>query len=116
MNVQQELARNISIQVGYNGQENFHVFSRTYVNVINPATGRAPYPNLSQEMDVRGEDGVASFHGLVSTLQINNWHGLLIRANYMFSHGLNDGSAGGGSGDYRENVACRSLREEQQQL
>jgi hypothetical protein len=51
---------------------------------------------------------VANFHGLVSTLQVNNWHGLLVRANYMYSHAINDGSAGGGSGDYPQNVSCRS--------
>lgn len=108
LNIQQALTKNVTFQVGYNGQQNYHVFSRTYVNVINPATGKPPFPNLSQDIDVRGEDGVSSFHGLVSTLQINNWHGLLVRANYMFSHALNDGSAGGGSGDYPEDVACRS--------
>ncbi len=108
LNIQQALTKNITFQVGYNGQQDYHVFSRTYVNVINPATGTVPFPNLSQDIDVRGEDGVASFHGLVSTLQVNNWHGLLFRANYMFSHALNDGSAGGGSGDYPENVSCRS--------
>ncbi len=108
LSIQQALMRNVTFQVGYNGQEDFHVFSRTYVNVINPTTGTAPFPNLSQDIDVRGEDGVASFHGMVSTLQVNNWHGLLFRANYMFAHALNDGSAGGGSGDYPQNVNCRS--------
>jgi hypothetical protein len=108
MNIQQALTQNVIFQVGYNGQENYHVFSRTYVNVINPATGKAPFPNLSQDIDVRGEDGVSNFHGIVSTLQVNNWHGFLIRANYMFSHALNDGSAGGGSGDYPQNVSCRT--------
>jgi hypothetical protein len=108
LQVQQALTKNINFQVGYNGQENYHVFSRTYVNVINPLTGKAPFPNLSQDIDVRGEDGVSNFHGLVSTLQVNNWHGLLVRANYMYSHAINDGSAGGGSGDYPQNVSCRS--------
>ena len=40
---------------------------------------------------------------------MNSWHGLLIRANYMYAHALNDGSAGGGSSDGApQNVACRS--------
>ncbi len=109
LNIQQALMKNVTLQVGYNGQENSHVFSRTYVNVVNPATGKAPFPTLSQDIDVRGEDGVANFHGLVSTLQVNNWHGLLFRANYMFSHAINDGSSGGGGSDGApQNVACRS--------
>ena len=109
LSVQQALTRQITFLAGYNGQQNYHVFSRTYVNVIDPLTGRRPFPNLDQ-IDVRGEDGVSSFHGLVSTLQVNNWKGLLVRANYMFSHALNDGSSGGGGADNNgtQNVACRS--------
>ena len=108
LSVQHAISNRMSFTVGYNGQENAHVFSRTYVNVINPATGVAPIPSLNQ-IDVRGEDGVSSFHGLVSTFQVNDWHGLLFRANYMFSHAINDGSAGGGSSDGApQNVACRA--------
>ena len=109
LSVQQALSRRVTFQVGYNGQQNYHVFNRTYVNVINPLTGVRPLPGLDQ-IDVRGEDGVSSFHGLVSSLRMNNWHGLLVSVNYMFSHALNDGSAGGGSADNNgpQNVACRS--------
>ncbi|HKE25166.1 MAG TPA: TonB-dependent receptor [Bryobacteraceae bacterium] len=108
LSIQQAITNKITFQVGYNGQQNYHVFSRTYANVINPLTGQAPIPSLNQ-IDVRGEDGVSSFHGLVSTFQVNQWKGLLLRVNYMYSHALNDGSAGGGSSDGApENVACRS--------
>jgi hypothetical protein len=108
LNVQQALTRNITLQVGYNGQQNYHVFSRTYVNIINPATGKAQFPNLSQDIDVRLEDGVSNYHGFVNTLSVNNWRGLTLRANYVWSHAMNDGSAGGGAGNYPENVSCRS--------
>ena len=41
---------------------------------------------------------------------MNDWKGLLVRVNYMYSHAINDGSAGGGSADGTgpQNVACRS--------
>jgi opacity protein-like surface antigen len=109
LSIQQALTNKVTVQAGYNGQQNYHVFNRTYVNVINPLTGQRPLPALDQ-IDVRGEDGVSSFHGLVATLQANNWKGLLLRANYMWSHALNDGSAGGGGADGNgpQNVACRS--------
>jgi len=55
------LTKQVMFQLGYNGQQNYHVFSRTYVNVINPVTGKRPLPDLDQ-IDVRGEDGVSSFH------------------------------------------------------
>ncbi len=108
LQIQRAITKNVTAQIGYSGQQNYHVFSRTYVNVINPTTGKVQFPNLSQDIDVRGEDGVSSFHGLISSLQVNNWHGWLFRANYMFSHAINDGSAGGGSGNYPQNVSCRS--------
>jgi hypothetical protein len=108
LSIQHAVTNKISFTAGYNGQQNSHVFSRTYVNVLNPVTGQAPIPSLNQ-IDVRGEDGVSSFHGLVSSFQMSDWHGLLFRANYMFSHAINDGSAGGGSSDGApQNVACRS--------
>lgn len=106
--IQHALNRHMNFQVAYDGQQNYHVFSRTYVNVINPATGQRPLPNLDQ-IDVRGEDGVASFHSLISTFQMDNLHGLLLRVNYMFEHAINDGSSGGGGSDGApQNVACRS--------
>ncbi len=107
--VQHAITNQMSFQLGYNGQQNYHVFNRTYVNVVNPLTGLKPIPSLDAGIDVRGEDGVASFHGMVNSFQINNFHGLLVRANYMWSHALNDNSAGGGGSDGApQNVACRS--------
>jgi len=32
---------------------------------------------------------------------------LLVKANYMYFRAINDGSAGGGSGDYPQNVSRR---------
>lgn len=108
INIQHQITKGMTFQTGYNGQQNYHVFNRFYVNVIDPATGRRPIPSLDQ-IDVRGEDGVSSFHGLVNTFQVNKFKGLLLRANYMWSHAINDGSAGGGGSDgAAQNVACRA--------
>lgn len=106
--IQHAITNNINFQVSYAGQQNYHVFSRTYVNVIDPVTGQRPLPNLNQ-IDVRGANGVSSYHGLISTLQINNLKGLLLRVNYTWSHGINDNSSGGGGSDGApQNVNCRS--------
>jgi hypothetical protein len=108
LTVQHTVSSHVSFEAGYSGQQNYHVFNRNYVNVINPVTGKRPLPTLDQ-VDVRGEDGVASFHGLISSLEVNNLKGLLLRANYMLSHAINDGSSGGGGADGPpQNVACRS--------
>ena len=107
--VQHAITNKISFQLGYNGQQNYHVFNRTFVNVVNPLTGLKPIPSLDAGIDVRGEDGVASFHGMVNSFQVNSFHGLLFRANYMWSHALNDNSSGGGGSDGSpQNVASRS--------
>jgi hypothetical protein len=107
--IQHALNNNISFQLGYNGQGNYHVFNRTYVNVVNPVTGLKPVPSVDANIDVRGEDGVASFHGMVDSLQINSFHGLLVRVNYMWSHAINDNSSGGGGSDGSpQNVNCRA--------
>jgi hypothetical protein len=107
LSLQQAVTNRVSFVVGYNGQKNTHVFSRTYVNVINPATGTRPLPGLDQ-IDVRGEDGNANFNGLTTTLRLNNWHGLSATANYMLSHATDDGSSGGGGASPAQNVACQS--------
>jgi hypothetical protein len=109
MTIQHAITNQVSFQIGYNGQENYHVFNRTYVNVVNPLTGLKPIPTVDANIDVRGEDGVASFHGMVNSFQVNNFHGLLVRANYMWSHALNDNSSGGGGSDGApQNVNCRA--------
>ena len=109
MIIQHAITNNVSFQVGYNGQQNYHTFSRTYVNVVNPLTGLKPVANVDANIDMRGAEGVASFHGLINTFQVNNFHGLLLRANYMWSHALNDNSSGGGGSDGApQNVNCRA--------
>jgi hypothetical protein len=109
MAIQHAITNQISFQIGYNGQQNYHVFNRTYVNVVNPLTGLKPIPSVDANIDVRGEDGVATFHGMVNSFQISNFHGLLVRANYMWSHAMNDNSSGGGGSDGSpQNVNCRA--------
>ena len=105
--VQQRLGTQLSVAANYVGQRNSHVFSRTYVNLIDPATGRRSLPNLDQ-IDVRGADGNARYHGLTTTLRLNPWHGVSATVNYTLSHARDDGSSGGGGAAPAQNVACRS--------
>jgi len=107
LNVQQALTSHLSLVAGYTGQRNSHVFSRTYVNVIDPATGQRPLPALDQ-IDVRGSDDNSRFDGLTTTLRLSAWHGLSATGNYMLSHATDDGSSGGGGANPPQNVACRS--------
>ena len=46
---------------------------------------------------------------MLANLQVNNWQWMAFpRQLHVFSHAINDGSAGGGSGNYPQNVSCRS--------
>jgi len=108
LTVEHSITPGVNFSVGYQGQQSYHVFSRDTQNVLNPITKQRPLPAFDP-IDVRGAVGVASFHGLVGSLQVKNWHGLLFQTNYMFSHALNDNSSGGGGADGSpQNVACRS--------
>jgi hypothetical protein len=109
LSIQHAFSAAWSGQIGYIGSQAYHTFNRTYVNVINPATGQRPFPSLDI-IDLRAADGVGSFHGLQMSGQHLSRAGLLFKANYMWSHALNDGSAGGGDAVTRspQNVACRS--------
>ncbi len=98
--IQHAINSKVTAQLGYSGQAGYHVFSRTYVNVINPITGQRPLPSLNQ-IDVRGEDSVSRFNGFIATLQTNQWRGIVYQANYTWSHSIDDGNV-------PQNVACRS--------
>ena len=108
LTVEHAVTSGVNVSVGYTGQQDYHVFSRDTQNVLNPITKQRPLPNFDP-IDVRGAVGVASFHGLITSLQVKNYHGLLFQANYTFSHAINDNSSGGGGSDGSpQNVACRS--------
>lgn len=107
LQVQQVLPTGFRLQAGYMGSENVHLFTRTYQNVINPATGKRPLANFDQ-IDTRLDAGVSSYNGLLVTVDRTTRSGLFFRANYAWAHALNDGSAGGGDATYPQNVACRS--------
>jgi len=107
VNVQRALGAHLAATIGYTGQRNNHVFSRTYVNLLDPVTKQRPMATLDQ-IDVRGSDGNSRFHGLTSTLKVSAWHGLSATANYMLSHATDDGSSGGGGAAPAQNVSCPS--------
>ncbi|MDR1990663.1 MAG: TonB-dependent receptor [Acidobacteriaceae bacterium] len=107
VSVQHAITQRLSVMAGYTGQLNNHVFSRTYVNVIDPVTGQRPLPQFDQ-IDVRSADGHSRFNGMTLTMRLNNWHGLSDTTNYMLSHATDDGSSGGGGAGYPQNVACTS--------
>jgi hypothetical protein len=75
------------------------------VNLINPLTSTRPYSGFGQ-VQWRGNINNSSYQGLVESLQRSFTHGLLISANYTWSHQIDQDSPGGGDADYPQNPAC----------
>ena len=95
-----------SAQIGYIGNHGAHLPSRSYINLLNPATGTRPLPAFGQ-VDYQLSGNNANFSGLSAQINRQFSKGLLFGANYLWSHSINDGSTGGGEQDYPQNVACR---------
>jgi hypothetical protein len=93
--------------VSYLGNKGTDVLTTTYVNLVNPQTGVAPYPAFGP-VSWRGDVGNSTFHALQFNARRAFQRGILLSANYMWSHSINDGSIGGGESDTPQNSFCRS--------
>ncbi|MCI0422126.1 MAG: TonB-dependent receptor, partial [Acidobacteria bacterium] len=106
LSIQQELPQSFVMQVGYVGGQGHKLFARSFVNVINPATGLRPLPSFGR-IDIKSNDGNSNFHGLQVSLHRQFSGGFLLGSQYMWSHSINDGSVGGGEGNEPQNVNDR---------
>ncbi len=106
LSVQQELPWRSVLQVGYVGNQGHHLFSRSFVNLIDPATGQRPLSQFSR-VDMKANDGNSNFHGLQVSLHRQMVNGFLLGAQYMWSHAINDASVGGGEASEPQNVNDR---------
>jgi outer membrane receptor protein involved in Fe transport len=107
VSVQQVLPGALTFQVGYVGNKGYNLFSRSFTNIIDPATGRRQLPQFGQ-VDIKANDGRAEFNALQLSLRRRFTGGLLLGTEYMWSHALNDGSVGGGDANAAQNVNNRA--------
>ncbi|WP_182276169.1 TonB-dependent receptor [Granulicella sp. 5B5] len=105
LSVQQALPSHFVNTLSYVGSKGTYLLTTSYVNLIDPATGLRPYPAFGQ-IQWRGNINNSSYQALVDGLQRNFTHGLLVRANYTWSHEIDQDAAGGGDSDYPQNPAC----------
>jgi len=105
--VQRKLPFHILGTASYLGNKGTHVLTTTYVNLISPQTGVAPYPAFGP-VSWRGDVGNSTFHALQVNARRAFQNGFLLSANYMWSHSINDGSIGGGESDTPQDSFCRS--------
>jgi hypothetical protein len=107
LSIQQELPGAFVSEVRYVGTGAHKLFSRAFVNVIDPSTGRRPLPQFGK-IDEKRNDGNSSFNGLLLSIRRPLERGLLWETQYMWSHSINDNSVGGGEGGQPQNTNCRS--------
>ena len=105
LSVQSEVARQTIAQIAYFGTKATHVFSDVTLNGVNPATGARPYTGYST-IDYRGTANDANTNALQLGVQRNFSTGLLISANYQFSHSLDNGGIGGGEAVIPQDYNC----------
>ena len=107
--IEQEVAKDTMFSVTYLGTKGTHEFSSQTLNGINPLTGTRPFASLTNSTIGYGNyQGNSDLEAFQSSLRRNISTGLLISANYQYSHGISDGSDGDGESDSLQNNNCRT--------
>ncbi len=99
LSAQQELPASFVGTLSYLGSHGVHLLETNVVNLIDPATGVAQYPAFAPAIGWRGSIGMSSYNGLSAGLRRPFSNGLLVAANYTWSHEIDNGSNGSGDGD-----------------
>ena len=105
LSIQRALPHELVGTLSYVGSKGTYELSTSYVNLIDPATGLRTYPAFGQ-VRWRGNSDSSSYDGLVASLQRSYTHGLLISANYAYTHQIDQDAPGGGDSDNPQNPAC----------
>jgi hypothetical protein len=110
LSVQRELPGNFVGSAAYMASHGVHLLDTSVVNLIDPATGTQQYPAFSPAIAWRGSVGASSYNGLVVSMRRPFAYGLLVTANYAYTHEIDNGSNGSGDGDEisAQNPLCLS--------
>jgi outer membrane receptor protein involved in Fe transport len=105
--VQQQLGHDFVGQLSYIGGEGHHLFTKYTVNLIDPITGKRPLAGFGS-FGLKTNDGNNNFNTLQASVQRHFQRGFLFQMNYMWSHGITDGSIGSGESVAFQNQNCRA--------
>jgi hypothetical protein len=106
LSIERNLPGNFVLSTGYTGSQGRRLFSRTYINTIDPSTGVRPLEGFGK-IDLKRNDGNSSFNAFNVSLNRSFTGGFLFTLQYLLSHSENDGSVGGGESNAAQDVACR---------
>jgi len=105
ISIQQAIPQDFVGTLSYVGSKGTDLLTTSYLNLIDPVTGLRPNAAFGQ-VEYRGNINNSSYQGFVASLQRSFTRGLLLSANYVFSHEIDQDSAGGGDSDFPQNPAC----------
>jgi hypothetical protein len=115
LNIQQQLARNVSLQVGYVGSQGHRLFRFFDLNQPSQATITAcdlgqlgctagindfavprnfGFPGGASYIFQENSTGSSNYNSLQASLRINNYHGFMSIVNYVWSKSLDNSSDG----------------------
>jgi len=106
LSLQQQLPFALVAQAAYLGGNGHKMFGRSFINTIDPATGRRPYPGFSN-VDIKTNDANSSMNALQMSVQRASRNGLQWQTQYMWSHNISD-NAGAGDGQNIMISGCRA--------
>jgi hypothetical protein len=92
-NVQQELARNVAVEVGFVGSAGRKLFRYRDINQVNPATGTVAFPAFIY-INQFESTATSSYKSLQAALRIRDWHRLTSTLNYTWSRSRDNASDG----------------------
>lgn len=93
LNLQQELARNVVLQLGYVGSAGRKLFRYIDINQVNPATGTVAFPSLGFVNQFQSSAS-SNYNSLQASLIFRDWHRLSSTINYTYSHSIDNASDG----------------------
>jgi hypothetical protein len=108
--VQQQLPANFVSSFYYLGSHGVHLLETSVVNLIDPASGDVQYPAFAPAIPWRGSVGMSTYNAFSVALRRAFSRGLLVAANYTWSHEIDNGSNGSGDGDEisPQNALCQT--------
>ncbi|HET6845160.1 MAG TPA: carboxypeptidase regulatory-like domain-containing protein [Candidatus Angelobacter sp.] len=93
LNIEQELAKNVALQVGYVGSAGRKLFRFLDLNQTNPATGTVAFPALGFVNQFQSSAS-SSYNSLQASLHLRDWHRLTSSVSYTWSHSIDNASDG----------------------
>jgi hypothetical protein len=109
--LEQEFPANFVGTISYLGSHGVHLLETNVVNLYEaPSYTTLQYPAFAPAIGWRGSVGMSTYNGLSMSLRRPFSRGLLVTANYMWSHEIDNGSNGSGDGDEvnSQNPLCQA--------